>query len=92
MGRHLAMLREDLIDSCLPCTNITTQNPYTYWRHKGNSTPTPYRLRQPTQSPKPHWPRTAGVPPRGNEAANASDIDGVPSAYVYIYTALPSAQ
>jgi hypothetical protein len=32
------------------------------------------------------------VPPGDNAAAGASDLDCVPTGYVYIYTPLPSAQ
>jgi len=41
MERHLAMLRENSTDGCLPWQNGTAQNPQTSWRRKGTGVPPP---------------------------------------------------
>ena len=50
------------------------------------------QLRQLTPELTPHPPETPSVPPGNNEAAHLSEIEGVPSRYVYIRIPLPSAQ
>jgi len=40
----------------------------------------------------PHSPEMPLVPPRINEAAHLSEIEGVPPGYVYIHTPLPNAR
>jgi len=92
MERHLAMLWENQTDHCLPCQNGTGQNPQTRWRRKGNGSPPPERLRQPTPEPLPQPPERPIVPPCNNEAAHRSEIEGLPPGYVNIHTRLPSAQ
>jgi len=92
MERHLAMLRENQTDGCLPCQDGTAQNPQTRWWRKGTAVPPPERLRQPTPEPRPHPAGTPPVPPGDNAAARVSEIEGVPPGYVYIHTPLPSAQ
>ena len=89
---HAAMLRENQTDGCLPCQNGTARNPPTHWARKGTGASPSERLRQPTPEPTPHPPKTPVVPPGNNGAAHLSEIQGVPPAYVYIHTPLPSAQ
>ena len=50
------------------------------------------QLRQPTQEPRLHPPRTPPVPPGDDDAAHESEIHGVPPTSVYIRTPLLSAQ
>ena len=90
--RHPALLRENQTDGCLPCQNVTAQNPQTQWRCKGMGAPPPAQLRQPTPEPMAHPPETPLVPPANNEEAHVFDIEGVPRRYVYIHTPLPCAQ
>jgi len=92
MERHLAMVRENQTDGCLPCQNGKAQNLQTCWRRKGTGAPPPERHRQLTPEPTPHPPETPLVPPGNNKAAHLSRIESVPPGYVYIYTHLPSAQ
>jgi len=92
MERHPATLRENQTDGCLPCQNGTAQNPQTRLRRKGTGAPPPERLRHPPPEPRPHPPGMPPVPPGDNGAAHLSEIEGVPSGYVYIHPPLPSAQ
>jgi len=92
MERHSAMLRENQTDGCLPCQNATAQNPQTRWRRKGMGAPPPDWLRHPTPEPMPPPPEMPLVPPGNNEAAQVSEIEGVPPGYVYIHTPLSRAQ
>jgi len=92
MEIHLAMLRENHMDGCLPWQNGTAQNPQTRWWSKGTAAPPPERLRQPTPELRPHLARTPPVPPGDIAAAHVSEIKGVPPGYEYIHTPVPSAQ
>jgi len=90
MDRHAAMLWENQIHGYLPGQNGTALNPQPRWRCKGMGAPPPERLRQPTPEPTPHPPKPPLVPPGGNEAAHVSEIEGVPSDCMNIYTHIPT--
>jgi len=92
MERHLAMLRQNQPDSCLPCPNGTAQNPHTHWKHRGTGAPPPERLRQLTPELTPQPPGTPPVPPGVTVGTHPSGIEGMLLGYVYIHTPLPSAQ
>ena len=92
MEIHLATIRENQTDGCLPCQNCTAQNPQTSWRCKGTGAPPPQWREQPTPEPRPHLPRTPPVPPSQNEATHVSEVEGVPPGYVSIHTLIPRAQ
>jgi len=79
--RHLAMVRENEMDGCLPCQNGIANNPQRDWRCKGTAAHPSGRA--------PPRPRTPPVPSNDEES---SETDGVPPGYVYIHTALPSAR
>jgi hypothetical protein len=52
----------------------------------------PDKLKQPTPKPMPHLPRTPPLPGGDNQEADDSEIDSVPSEYVYVHALFPSAQ
>jgi len=81
---HLAMVRENQTDGCLPCQNGTAKIPQTRWRRKGTGAPPP--------RPAPPLPRMPPAPPDDSERTLSSETDGVPAGYVYIHTPLPSTQ
>jgi hypothetical protein len=78
--RHPAMVRENHMDSCLPCRNGTTKNPQTCWKRKGTGALLPRQA--------PAQPRMPPVPAGDEES---SEIEGMTPGYVYIHTPLPSA-
>jgi len=92
MERHQAVIWENQTDGCLPCQNGIAQNPHTRWRCKITGAPPPERLREPTPELTPHPPETPLVPPGNNKAAHPSEIQDMPTRYVYKHTPLPSAQ
>jgi len=92
MERHQAMLWVNQTDGGLPCQNRTAWNPQTRWRCKGMGARAPERLSQPTPQLTPQVPDTPLDPPGNVEAAQLSENEGMPPRYVYLHTALPSAQ
>jgi len=55
MERQAAMIRQNHMDSCLPCHNGTARNPQTRWRCKVTGSPPPVWRKHPTPDP-PHLP------------------------------------
>jgi len=92
MEWHLARLRENQMDGCLPCETGIAHQPQKRWRCKGTGAPPPERLRQPTTEPMPPPTERPLVPPGYNEAGHLSQIEVVPPRSVYIHTPLPCAQ
>jgi len=92
MERHPALHRENQQDGCLSCQKGTAQNPQTRWRRKQMGAHPPERLRQPPPEARPHPPGMPPMPTCDTEAAEVSDIEGVPPGYMHIHTPLPSAQ
>jgi hypothetical protein len=79
IGRHPAMVRENQMDSCLPCHNGTANHPQSRWRRKWIGELPPQQT-----SPRP------GTPPLPSADDEISETEGVPPPYVYMHTPLPS--
>ena len=77
------MVRENQMDGCLPCQDVTPIHPQTRWRGKGPGTPPPDMA-----PPPPRWPP---APHCDNEGYQSSPIERVPLGYVYIPTPLRNA-
>jgi len=90
--RHPAMLHHNHTDGCLPCQNSTAKTPYTCWLPTGMGAPPPDRHRQPTIEPMQPLPKTTSMSPGENEGPQSSQIDNLPSGYVYSHTPLRSRQ
>jgi hypothetical protein len=67
MERHLAMIRHNHTDGCLPFENGTGRNPQTCWKRKGTSAPLPVGRRHratnltPSPSGRPSPPATLSL-------------------------------
>jgi len=92
IDRHLAMVGENHMDSCLPCHNGTPPNPQTRWRCNGMGACPPDCLTQPTPETSGPLPGTPAEMPSGNERAHTFQIDGLLSGYWYIHTPLVTAE
>jgi len=78
--RHPAMVRKNQMDGCLSFQNGTTKKPQRRWRYKGTGAPPPRQA-----------PPGPGTPPAPSDDNESSKTEGVPPAYVYINTPLPSS-
>jgi len=78
MERRTAMVPDIQTDGYLPCHNGTTYNLHTHWRRNGIGVPPPERVSQPTPELTPLQPKTPPAPPGNNEAAQVTEIQGVP--------------
>jgi len=90
--RHLAMLRQNDTDGCIPMQCGTAHNLQELWRRNRVGAPPPDWLRQETTAPMPPLPVMPTAPPGHNVWALASEIGSVSPRYVYIRTPLPRAQ
>jgi len=90
--RHMAMLRQNHINGCLPFYNGTTKNPPTRCRWEGTGSPRPDRQREPTPELTPSPPETPPALPGDNDGAQSSQIDFLPPGYDYLHAPLPSTQ
>jgi len=79
--RHLAMVRENQTDGCLPCPYGPAKNPQTRWRRKGKGAPAP---RLPPPQPE--------SPPVPSDDEESSETECMPPAYIYIHSPLPNAR
>ena len=82
--RHLAMVRVNQTDGCIPCQHGNPSYPQTRWRHKGIGAAPPL--------PAAPRPRPLPAPPNHSERTQSSETDGVPPRYLYIHIPLPSAR
>jgi hypothetical protein len=79
MERHLAMVRENQMEGCLPSPNGTGRHPQRLRRRKGEGAP---RSRRAPSSPE--------SPAGPSDDDDSSETEGMPPAYIYIHTAFPS--
>jgi len=80
---HLAIVRENQMDSCLICQNGPVKYLWTCWRCKEPGVPRP--------QPMPPLHCMSPALPDDNETSQGSQIEGVPPGYVYIHTPHPKA-
>jgi hypothetical protein len=79
--RHLELVHETQMDGCLPRQHGSAKHPQSCRRRKGTDAPPPQRA----------LPRS-GTPPLPSDDDEISKAEGVPPAYVYLHTPLPSAR
>jgi hypothetical protein len=104
MECHLAMIRQNQLDGCLPCQNGKARNPQTRWKRKGTGAPPLVWLRQRTPNPMPSptgtpsplgtpsLPGTPPVPPRLIQGNKILQTDYSPAANADSHVALPKTQ
>jgi len=91
IGRHPAMLRQNLMARSLPCQNGTAKNVQIRLGRKGAGGPPPARRRLPSPGLMPSLPETPPGPTGNNSTAQRSAIINWPAGYAYSHPSLPSA-
>jgi len=98
IGRHQAMLSENLTDGCVSSQNRIVKNQQTRWRGKGTGASSPDLCRQPTPEPTPPLPRTSAhpgmppPPPSTNASVPRFLINNLPASYMFSHTSLRCAE